>query len=60
MKFLFMHESDIHRDNFEIPEELLRVKANSDNQKWRIDLKEGDMVDTIVNDEDYIKVYGWV
>lgn len=57
MKYLFEHDSILHNYNYQIPEAELK-RLRSANQEWRKDLKEGDMVDAIA-DENNSKCSDW-
>jgi hypothetical protein len=47
----------LHSYNYQIPEEQLK-RLRSANQDWRTQLKEGDMVDAIA-DENNVRCSGW-
>lgn len=57
MKFAFEHDSILHNYGYQISEEELK-RIRSANQEWRADLKEGDMIDTLV-DEPLGRISGW-
>jgi hypothetical protein len=49
IKHVFEHDSLLHNYNYQISEDELK-RIRSANQEWRGDLKEGDMVDAIVDE----------
>ena len=57
VKFLFEYDSILHNYNYQIPEDELK-SLRSANQEWRKELKEGDMVDAII-DENNSRCSGW-
>ena len=57
VKHLFEYDTNLHQFNYQISEEELK-KIRSANQEWRKDLKEGDMVDAII-DEPLSRCSGW-
>lgn len=57
MKHLFEYDSILHNYNYLISEEELK-RLRSANQEWRKELKEGDMVDAII-DENGSRCSGW-
>ena len=57
IKYLFDYDTILHNYNYQMPEELLK-SLRSANQEWRKELKEGDMVDAII-DENNSRCSGW-
>jgi len=57
MKHVFEHDSILHNYNYQISEEELK-RIRSANQEWRKELKQGDMVDAII-DEASSRCSGW-
>ena len=57
MKHAFEHDSIWHNYGYQISEEELK-RIRSANQEWRADLKEGDMIDALVDDT-HCKISGW-
>jgi hypothetical protein len=57
VKHIFDYDSILHNYNYQISEEELK-KIRSANQEWRKDLKEGDMIDAII-DEPMTRCSGW-
>ena len=57
VKHLFTYDSPLHYANYQISEEELK-KLHATNQEWKRDLKEGDMVDAILDDP-VAKINGW-
>ena len=53
---MFEYDVFLHNYNYQIPEDELKKLRNT-NQKWRRDLKEEDMVDAIVDENN--KCAGW-
>ncbi len=57
IKHVFEHDSILHNYGYQISEEELK-RIRSANQEWRADLKEGDMIDALVDDS-LTKLSGW-
>lgn len=57
MKHVFNYDTILNLYNYQISEEELK-RLRSANQEWRKDLKEGDMVDAII-DEAAARCSGW-
>jgi hypothetical protein len=57
VKHVFEYDSILHNYNYQISEEELK-RIRSANQEWRKDLKEGDMIDAII-DEPMTRCSGW-
>jgi len=57
VKLIFEYDSILHNYNYQISEEELK-RIRSANQEWRKDLKEGDMIDAII-DEPMTRCSGW-
>jgi hypothetical protein len=54
---VFEHDSILHNYNYQISEEELK-RIRSANQEWRKELKQGDMIDAII-DEPSSRCSGW-
>jgi hypothetical protein len=59
MTIMFDPDRMIHRFHFRIPEHELWKKCTQ-KEKWRNELKEGDMVDVLVKADDRSRLKGWM
>jgi hypothetical protein len=56
MKMVFEYDTILHNYNYQIPEDELKRLRNT-NQEWRKELKQGDMIDAIVDENN--RCSGW-